>query len=283
MKMLMRLDKTQVKSSFRWDTPQSGTKFNKNLAIMVGFKNYAAFIVGGGGGRSGDALSSFSNYKSRSNGGGGGGSLRLSGLLADLPLDSVIAVGDKGAYGANSPSDNVFAGHGMDGGNSSFNEHVAFGGKGGHGADYQSNGQYISTQGFGGDGGSNSAGLGAGGVGGLQQGKDPAGGNTPWSAATAGTYVVGGAYPVVGGGKGGGGGAGDVIEITGANGDPQPGGTGSSAAFEAPGQPPTFDGGHGGGANIAPFTGGAAEYRGCSASNMGNEYHPEGIVLLVLS
>jgi hypothetical protein len=285
MKAMMRLDKSQVKRIHIFESSSPTTVFKKTVHIMAGYKNYDVMIVGATGGRSGDTNSDWTPFKTWSAGGGGGGCLKLRGSLTSLPESSPIVVGIGGTAGANG-AQMVKAPDGTPGGQSSFNEHVAFGGQGGKGGRYKfttNSDKDINSEG--GDGGGNSAGLGTGGVGGVD-GELTTSGSGRWAVEpTHGTFVVGGVSPVVGGGIGGGGGTGRVKELE-PGGVPDAGSTGSSGSgFAVAGQPPgTNDGGHGGGANIDTFI----DFDGPTGLAPGKDYGtahgtPNGVVAIVLS
>lgn len=256
----MRLDKTQVPSIVKFDTPGWAGYFVKDLHVMAGYTTYEAMLVGGRGGRSGDAWGQTSGERAYSSGGGGAGSLQLAGKLSEMVSgNTLINVGAKGADGLDSGSNEAPAGHGVAGGysriliNGVF--YVAEGGLGAIGADWDiTASRDFVTRAEGGNGGGNSAGLGTGGVGGKAVMTDPQG-DVPEVPATNGTWVAGGAAPVVGGGRGGGGAYGRVKTVS----KPNAGGAGTGAwgnngapyNYSGKGQSAgTNDGGHGGGAKI---------------------------------
>ena len=271
MKTIMRLQKTQVNPVKEYTTP-GVVEFKPDLYIMAGYKEYDATIIGACGGRAGyaqtDAKKDGDKAVSYGGGGGGGGLLRLHSTLIslkDLGVAINVAVGAAGATGANGGAD-AKAGDGGDGGQSSLYAWVAYGGEGGIGGDYNSTVYSpptvntdlidVTTRPRGGNGGGNSAGLGAGGVGGLGAMYEmPASGvpnDTASVAPTTGTYVAGGVAPVIGGGKGGGGGNGRVTDFGTGQSSPRAGTAGSSGSplSGAGGPAATNEGGYGGGAEL---------------------------------
>jgi hypothetical protein len=266
--MLMRPLTTQVTKEWYFSSPGSySMKFA--WAALAGYKQYDAVLIGAAGGKSGQAPNAGGVNTLGRAGGGGGGSLRLRGNLtaaATFLPDMPCTVGAAGTNGANS-GNNAKAGNGTKGGDSALGFFSAYGGFGGSGGDFAGNTSsgYIATKGYGGDGGGNSAGLGAGGLGGV--GPDyswDSSGSPNYVAganATAGTYVVGGTGDVIGGGKGGGAGRPGLSGW--ANG--AAGATGNSTGMSATGSAlSSIDSGSGGGANAAGAEGfdGVADYHG---------------------
>lgn len=274
----MRLDKSQVKRVILYESSSPSTVFNRNPAIMAGYKNYEAMLVGAAGGFSGDCSDGSSLMKTWGAGGGGGGVLKLAGTLASLADTTPVGVGVAGTDGVDQLVEDVQAGSGTDGGVSLFGAHQAYGGKGAIGGRYHvTTSQNLNINEEGGDGGGNSAGLGSGGVGGVCAEQDFAQPGDTRAAVlpTQGTYVVGGVAPVVAGGVGGGGGTGRVKEITTGAGDPKAGstsqvGSGYSVAGIAPG---TNMGGTGAGAKIDTFL----DWYGPSGLTSGKKYGTRGV------
>lgn len=269
MKMAMRLDKSQVKSTYKW-TSGSGT-WNRDLAIMAGYKKFDVMVVGASGGSSGQAGSSTYYGIMYPSGGGGGGSRLVSGVLSSLPAKPAYAVGSKGANGANvGPQLNatVRSGTGGRGGTSSFGGVAsAVGGYGGVGGYVRYGSTAALNPCTGGAGGNYEYALGPG----------------TWSSSTR-------------IGRGGSGwevgamrvdvdhdGDGEVLQpaapgFGGAEGSDTPWGAGDP--FRAPGEAvrSTYYSGGGGGANIAPLQGGAADYYGS-----GSGADSGGVVFLKVS
>jgi len=291
----MRPPKTQFKSIFIFNDPLVAQVFwDRRYSMMAGYTDYDVFIVGAAGGRSGDAWGEVSSDRAYASGAGGGGSLRLKGKLSALALDvSIIGVGAEGAAGATSASNEAPAGHGQAGGSSVFQNGViyeAHGGGGALGADFNiTTSSDFTAAGEGGDGGGNSAGLGAGGVGGRATKSDPDG-DVAGTAPSIGTWAVGGVAPVVGGGHGGGGGPGKVkVAGRGLIAPPYAGSDGTSGAptwcTGFGGAPGTNGGGDGGGAGIGDFLPGvpleAADIYGSGQSAAPN--NPGGVVCIKVS
>ena len=218
MQIMMRLQRVQVQELYVFK--DSGTFTRPDLAMMAGYRSFRALLVGGSGGYSGRAQSKTNSSNARrymyGGGGGGGGSLELWGNLSDLASSEAVTVGEAGANGANG-GDNATAPDGSPGTSSAFLGHEAYGGDGGNGGKWDTDftsspGQYdVDEVSAGGDGGGNSAGLGSGGVRGTSGIWQTL--FTPFPTPSDpgdGTWEVGGAYPVVGGGVGGGGGYGRV-------------------------------------------------------------------------
>jgi hypothetical protein len=93
-------------------------------------------------------------------------------------------------------------------------------------------------------------------------------GGTPdgggWTNATAGTYVAGGASPVIGGGRGGGGGRPKTPYDLSAAAN---GATGNNTQLAAPGSAKSgSDGGYGGGADVAAVFASASEIHGTASA-----------------
>lgn len=281
----MRLNKTQVKSQIVYE---SSATFDRRPAIMAGYKTYDVIIIGGAGGKSGDALcSKGASYRQDSNAGGGGGTLKLRGNLLDLADLTSIGVGVGGSIGANS-ANNQKAGDGGNGGTSSFGVHRAYGGSGGIGSRYASNGM-VNEQGSGGLGGTNSAMLGAGGVGGFPPMVGFEGEFYPGTLPTSGTYVVGGAAPVQAGGVGGGGGYGDLREAVPAAPTNGVFGSGGSGYSGTGCDESTHEGGCGGGGRIDPLIPPASApgptygTYGVGGAADDPDFIPNGVVAIVLS
>lgn len=252
MTMLMKPSKTQVPSLVR-RTTLGTTTFNRSLAAQAGYTSVEAFIVGGCGGRGGNAKYNSGNI-SFGAGGGGGGSLRVKAALSALPSPCIIGVGGAGLDGGDAgPGNAIGGGFGGNGGDSVFGDWVADGGQGGGGGFIRIGGaNEIIASSEGGDGGGNSLNLGAGGTGGHVQ-DDFADQNTnPVDPPDNGTFVLNTTPPIYrGGGKGGGGGGGAVkgggnVVYAGQN-----GAKGSDTTYSMiGGAPETNKGGHGGGANV---------------------------------
>jgi len=273
MKAIMHFDKSQVPDLRQYKVKGTG-QLGRDIAVMAGYRFFEVIIVGACGGRSGRAITDTvagRNGSTYDSGPGGGGGLHLKGKLVDLPdAQTPIVVGYWGASGGDGAADGP-AGDGKPGEQSSFGAHSAAGGQGGIGGDYNSiirdspsaanDIVYVTTRARGGAGGLNSAGLGGGGVGGgaaeYEIQGDGTNVNTPRVAPTAGTWVAGGVYPVVGGGRGGGGGTGRVKATGGTINNPDNGAAGHQGSeFATAGAPAGgLEGGCGGGVNIAPLTG----------------------------
>lgn len=269
----MRLDKSQVKPVILYESSSPSTAFNRLVPIMAGYKNYEVIMVGAAGGYSGDCSDGGSVLRTWRAGGGGGGLLKLAGTLASLADSTPIGVGVAGTDGADHLQEDVQAGSGTDGGASFFGAHQAYGGKGAIGGRYHVTvTQNLNINEEGGDGGGNSAGLGAGGVGGICAEEDFSmpGDTRAAVLPTDGTYVVGGVAPVVGGGVGGGGGTGRVKEISTGAGDPKGGSTSQvGSGYSVAGLPPgNNDGAPGAGAKIDTFL----DWYGPSGLTSGKKY-----------
>lgn len=289
MLMTMRPQKDQFTDPLVYKYTAAGSFDKRNKALMFGFTQYDAILVGAAGGYGGQATSSsyIATYTAFRAGGGGGGMLRLQDSLAKLALSEPITVGAVGAAGANSTNDGQ-AGNGGNGGTTTFKGQSAYGGGGGKGAKWKTGPAYHKDKSIyptndGGAGGGNTAGLGAGGVGGTggyyYHAVDTGTTSTSVSTSpTAGTYVAGGTAPVIGGGKGGGGGPGDN---TGVAGDaPRAGADGANgSAYDTPGGGViTSHGGAGGGADLFELTG-VHEYYGSNISGK----NPGGAVVIKIS
>lgn len=273
----MRLDKSQVPSSYRYT---ANTTFNRDLAIMAGYRTFDAMVVGAAGGYSGQASGTVPGFTGTvtlfKNPGGGGGSMRKQDLLTALEPMTPVSVGVVGTNGANVgvTSGVTPAGPGGKGGTSSLGATVsATGGDGGTGGYLRSNGAYGA-----GRGGNGGIGIGAvAGVGG--SGRQP--GQGAATAGTAGTWVSSGGGGTGGGGGGGGAGAKVGGEFTSLNAVGGSGAQGGDNSYRSPISNvamPVNDGQGGAGANVAPFTGGSAEHFGTPI--YGN---PAGVVLLKIA
>lgn len=272
MKMGMRLDKSQITPiTWRWQTLGAGT-WKKDLYVMAGYTDFDVMVVGGAGGPTGRVQTTDDYFFISS--GGGGAMYRKSGKLKDLPSVCNYFVGAAGTKGADKlPLGTAgYCGYGTDGQASWFGydqySNWARGEGGGRGErGYVSQSTMSWGQGgFGGGYGNASGGEGAGsGV-----------------AGTDGGLVVGSDYVYS---TGGGGSTGlvksDGVTLEAARAG-KAGAVGAGNIYRAPGeaiQSTNFSGG-GGGANIAPFTGGAAEYFGTGWNNTVSKH---GIVLLRVS
>lgn len=255
MKMMMRPDKTQHASLLKYTAGQ-GAIFNRDKAMMFGYKTYDVMCVGGAGGLAGNT-STVDGMAQYAAAGGGGGSIRRRAALSSLTPTVALLAGSKGANSASSP------GNGADGTTSSFGLLAAYGGKGAIGGEVVNDarlGRY-STPSMGGDGGGNSDNRGVVGSGGFANSQTRLGATVPGSNATNGTYVDAGAGN--GGGCGGGGGRGRYSDTkTTADSAPGPGGIGSNLAgyWCNPGAVPANSGGYGGGADISSITGSSEVY-----------------------
>ena len=256
MKTMMRPQKTQLTSLYKYTAAGSTFFNNKIRALMFGYTDYDVLVVGASGGRSGYVQVTFFDSTLGQNvtttmygcGGGGGASKRLVGKLTDLPDSSVVEVGLLGTTGADQVGANKTSIGGV-GGSSSFNGEAVEGGQGGHTGTIQSSGAmtYYSE----------------GGAGGSPTGASrPLGGQAiSGRAPAAGTWDSGNDY-----GFGGGGGIGRVNTHYGIASEVQAGAAGASdgsSGFTSAGEAAqSTAGGGGGGANVSPITGGAAEYYG---------------------
>lgn len=258
----MRMQKSQVTTtSWKWTVGPS-TTWDKALYVMAGFTDYEAMVVGAAGGRSGvwgpgSSGSGSSMYYGA--GGGGGSSKRVAGKLSDLSLSTSVLVGAKGANGVNGTTG---ATDGSRGGNSSFGATLI--GYGGYGGKFGSDSRGPSIGGY----GSNPDGS-QGPVGGWSSGVDrnPAAG--VWNNTTL-------------EGSGAGGGGASWWQYGSRTYTAQAAQTGAvGSGYNAPGEgvQSTEYGGGGGGANVAPFTGGAAEYYGSGYMTANGN----GVVLLRVS
>lgn len=247
MLMRMRLDKSQIPGPvIKHTTADSTNTLNRDLYIQAGYTAYTAMIVGSAGGQSGRAggvISGRTVYV-YPGGGGGGESKRVSGNLKDLPPLPQAVIGHVGANGADNAANTtgVKAGTGVQGSSTTFNGVSSGGGYGGVGGNvYSTNPDFVEDS-VGGRGGGTAAGATGDGV---------------WDDTTK-------------TGKGGQGGRGDNWDSSfgGAQGYstvPSVGSkTGAGDIYKGltPVAPPAYNGGYGGGVNVAPVTGGAAEYYG---------------------
>lgn len=309
MKMMMRLDKSQVKSLQKFTDP--GTySLKRSVAIMAGYKAFDAIVVGGAGGAAGNAITDTNNVGDRAywygGGGGGGAHVRAMGSLRDdfpdlsLETNPGIIVGATGSQGANS-AENGVAGDGGVGGTSQFFTFAAPGGKGGRGARFDAiirnqpnvnpNKVEFIKYGYGGDGGFNAEFPDTEGEGGrttAQEIKENTGGIVyiEGFVPTSGSDAIGGSGAIVTGGGGGGGGGGRFKSTGAYSNGPQEGADAIGPGdYIAPGQE-TYDneldlqltasrGGRGGGVNFHLLTG-VDEYAG------GGEF-PNGGVVIKLS
>jgi hypothetical protein len=135
--MMMRPQKTQLPSVYKWDGPVL-TSWNNGLHMIAGYRTYEAMVVGAAGGRSGTSSGKQNNgqtIRSDAAGGGGGGAHKVSGNLADLPVTVGVIAGQAGGDGADhTTASSGRAGDGEDGGISSFGGVAqATGGYGGEG------------------------------------------------------------------------------------------------------------------------------------------------------
>jgi hypothetical protein len=122
-KMQMRLQKNQLPLSNVLEFTVTGASFDRSLYSEAGYTDYEALVVGGAGGKSGNAYGNATqDIVMYGSGGGGGGSIRLKGKLADLPVRTSVIVGSAGVGGADS-NVRTKAGDGVDGDSSSFNGH----------------------------------------------------------------------------------------------------------------------------------------------------------------
>lgn len=267
MKMMMRIQKAQLPSLYKWTVARDGTVFNKELHEIAGYRNFQAYMVGAAGGKSGQANGSSTANIAYASGGGGGGLLHIAGAMQDLVANQHVFVGSKGADGKNS-ANTVKAGDGSAGGDSSFGVWWAQGGRGGVGGKISQVGGGASyTASKGGAGGTNSEAVGSAG----------AGGNP---SPTQGNYGSSGNSS----GGGGGGGGGGRVKISGAvqvAASAGAAGLSGSAAYTAPGGAvASYKGGGGGGANVGlVLPAGSPEYYGSIATG----HDPDGVVILTLT
>jgi hypothetical protein len=246
MKMMMKIDKTQVDRLVRVVSGQTGT-FRRTPAIQAGYKVFEAMAIGGAGGRNYGTTNAY--YGS---GGGGGGAIRVQALIKDLPEQTFYYAGVKGA-------DGDWSAGGWDGQNSGFGPWVGYGGQGARviSPGWGTSDVYASV---GGKGGGNSFNAGYGGNGGYPPFK--------WGGLSYGlTQAETGSWGDLGGGNGGGGGGG------GGGGASGRAGYSAGATAGAWGNYPNAAGpwsdvaagafgGMGGGANLVSVTG-VTEYYGC--------------------
>lgn len=250
MRAAMIPQKSQLTSLYKYTAPGAATFALRDKALMFGYKTYQAMVVGAAGGRSGTATGATPDrYGS---GGGGGSSKLISGTLVSLPTSVAITVGAAGTTGTTGAA----SGAGGRGGHSTFGALAS--GYGGYGGKAASS----SVANKGGEGGDPTSAASVGPQGGMAAVQYPSEG--AWDDA-------------LNVGQGGGGGAGaDPLDA------PQDGGGGSNGSgYYAPGETvqTTNYGGGGAGANIAPITGGAAEYYGTGW----NTGHGNGVVVVKLS
>lgn len=276
MRMLMRLQKTQVLSIQKNHIGGSSGVFKKHIFELAGFTQVQITLVGGAGGRSGNAYGTNpANNVAYGGGGGAGGSLRLTLPLSALAPEVAWSVGKAGGTGKDG-SNGVRAGQGGNATDSVFGTYKAFGGNGALGGlvKIETNGDWFYDRTLGGYGGGNSANLGDGGLGGGR------GTSTPAAAPTDGTIVSSGG---VVGGKGGAGGIGKVLTAGTTRAAAQPGSDGhvglGNVYRALGGGTSSGRGGFGGGFNLGPVLGGPAEYYGSGVSG----HSPDGVVLLQLS
>lgn len=250
--------------------------------FLAGFTKYDVMVVGGGGGKGGEVQATVGGvlYRYYGAGGGGGSFIRKKGLVKNLiynaPHDPFgnypplrYGAGAAGVMGANRTPIGTAGSStaGTDGGYSYFgyyNDSGYYtdadcpGGTGGQGATIQ-NGNI--TYGIAGSGGYPSFDGYAGG-----------GSGQDWTTlATNGTYAE---YTDLWLGSGGGGALGKIMEGGTTPIIPRAGAQGAyhaslGAAYRCPGEAigGTNYAGGGGGVNIAPWTGGGAEYRGRGGAN----------------
>lgn len=281
MKMVMRVQKAQVPSQYKW-TAGAGS-WNKILAELAGYTKFDVTMIGAAAGTAGSAAGSDATKNMvYGSGGGGGGMLFLNErLLKDLAADTNFVVGSAGRHGADSKN-TIKAENGISGGNSSFGAWAAYGGSPSVGGRVDQVGGGVGwVEGKGGDGGGNSLNIQDAGHMGL--GGEQIGNNFP-TQPTEGWIAAG---PSLGdlGGRGGGGGMGRT-KIDGAtewsNQNGAQGNDGFSA-FSSPGGPAASSlGGCGGGADLRAVTGSGTDphdYYGSYAPGS----NPNGVVLLQLS
>lgn len=280
---MVRIQKSQLPNPsgvFRWENGQSGV-FDIMPYLAAGFTKYDVMVVGAGGGPGGEVQATVSSvaYKYYGSGGGGGEFARRKGNIKDLisRLDSsddffyyspiYYGAGAAGTPGAPKLAIGTAgtAGDGTGGGRSYFGTYDddgyyrsadAFGGSGGEGATIQSGTVNILARDAGWGGGADFS------------GGTPAGDTWSTQVPGNGSYsedVANGIWL----GKGGGGALGKVMSGATVNYTARAGGQGAyhaslGAAYRCPGEAiynTNYSGG-GGGANVAPWTGGSAEYRG---------------------
>ena len=163
----MHLAPSQVTNKIRLKTVGTIT-LSRDVLIQAGLTNYDVMCIGSPGGQAGDATGTSNRVIEFGAGGGGGGSVRVKGLIKDLPEFIVCSLGAAGTKGAN-VGNNTTAPNGGVGGNASFaGTIIAYGGKGATGGKATVSGGFpqSSTVSTGGAGGGNSLDLGAAGVGG---------------------------------------------------------------------------------------------------------------------
>lgn len=296
MKMMMRPQKTQFENkTYKFTTPGAGSLDLSLAKLAAGDLRYHAFMVGGAGGQSAQALGyagTTGPYLGKA-GGGGGGSLLITGHVADLPASTPYYVANKGTSPANA-GNNADAPNGGNGEASWFISGTwsALGGHGGIGGDFDGNSSAGNGSGsIGGAGGGNSAGLGvpgAGGDGGFMSwdaSGSPNGGDQ--TSATAGTFVgVGGSEVrptplAIGGGGGGGGGRPDLPAYSPSSAGA--GGNGNNGGFAVPptGASGSAGGFGGGGSNQQNEFGAPEEYYGSGGTGTPPRFGT-GLVLVLL-
>lgn len=250
MLIAMKPQKSQLQSVFKYTAGQS-ISFKRDVAIMYGYQNFDAMLVGGGGGSS--SVATGPTPDRYQNGGGGGSSKLVSGLLSSL---SAVVTGVVGWYGANALTNGAASTAGGRGENTTFGPWTAYGGYGGKAAS-----SAVANRGGEGANPDGSAG--------------PAGGAEGSSAPVNGSWNAG-----TGEGSGGGGGAGagplDLYQV---------GGSGAGGAYLCPGgDSAAYDaahGGGGGGASVTPLTGVPNDYYGTGRYDQENQIG--GVVVVKLS
>lgn len=248
MKMTMRLQKKQLGNTLIKKTVSS--TFERGPYLAAGFTQVDVMLVGGGGGRAGNAgeVSGDSNFVIGA-GGGGGGFKRQTLNLVDLARSEAVLIGGAGGIGSDAGPGGGNAGTGGQGGTTTLATISAPGGMGGVGGRVLAGGGIVSY-----------------GVGGAGSSPDSASG-APGKTTQNGDFGVATSASGVVVGSGGGGGAGRVREESTVWARTS-GGSGSAGLSNiyrhlSPDLTNnTQSGRSGGGANIAPITGGAAEYYG---------------------
>lgn len=259
----MRPQKAQLKTTtWKWTTG-SGT-WKKTPFVQVGYKNFDVMVVGGAGGRSGRAGGAGAGPEGDSStryaypaGGGGGASRRFTGLLSNLAPVTYYGVGAKGTNGGNSGISSNIPTHG------GFFEDVKWAGNGTPGGLSYFTSDALDVSAEGGEGGE------GGEVSGVVHRVTGAVGGTGGGTTALGTGIWDDVAKIGDGGHGGRGAiTGGVAEGNGSDGA----GVGAGDIYRATGestQPDNY-GGTGGGANIAPIKGGAAELYGTGSGASGN-------------
>lgn len=266
MKMMMRLDKSQVKTSLRYGSGAAGTWYRDPL-IMAGLKSFDFIIVGAGGGRAGQVT--YSTDAMYPSGGGGGGAVRRTGALSELPSSGSYSVGIGGGNGTDDSGKTSDAGDGSNGQDTSFCEYYARGGQGAEGGSIRYNIVFYgaSEGGFGGGTSTPYGSLGSGGTGGKGDDIEPQN-QVNETDPTPGVWEAHATQPGLWGGRGGGGGKGRVKGWT-SSGDGSQGHTGGDGlqAATAVDVKNTNRGGGGGGCNIQAVSGISEIYgEGCGSS-----------------